>query len=351
MAWAEVSVDQATFSVTAEAIPGGVVLRFDVPEELKRRIDYFLLAKSSQPLMLTDIPASTFSKFAYYHDWHKDYFSKDDVGQTIYYHVEAFGNSGIAAYSWPLWTAWKVKNFPLTGVMLTPSAYRRIPLYESQVSQTRDLLPINWDWVMSYYIGRLYGYNQLEELASSRKNLFSRVGVSFLQTDLKFILERERKYFPQLAFGLEATQMIRDTSPPDVSNPSAEFLVKKGNQRSFGGLFLAASKEIGWFRSTIGWMQGTSPSKVIYLTELLPKASESDSGVFFNVSAAANKRFGIQWELLKPLRAKNSPWLINAQLGRLLHANFDVAYLHYEKGYEILAHLNFRLTVYPGGKK
>jgi hypothetical protein len=235
--------------------------------------------------------------------------------------------------------------------MLTPSAYRKIPIYESKISGLAHVLPINWDVDLSYYIGRLYGYNQLEELTPTRKNLFNRIGITFLQTDLKFILERERPFVPQIALGLEGASMLRDTGQPNVANPTAEFKAKKENQRIFGALFVAASKEFDRLRTTLGWMKGSSPSKLIYLTEFLPKASETDTGVFFNLAANFGRRFGLEWELLKPLDSRGSPWLINAQLGRVLHANFDLAYLHYDGGYEILAHLNFRLTVYPGGKK
>ncbi len=344
--------DAATFGVTAEAIPGGTVLRFNIDPRLRRQIESFYVARSSVPMMITDLSTAAYTQMPYYHDWYKDYFYRDDVGKTVYYHVEAWDKHGVIAYSWPLWVSWKVRMQPPTGIMLTPSAYRRIPLYESDASGTEHVLPINWDVTLSYYIGRLYGYNKLEELTTTRKNLFSRIGVSFLQTDVKFILERETGQVPQIALGLEGASMLRDVGAPSVANPTAEFQIKKENQRLFGGLYVAASKEIGWIRPTVGWVRGNSMSKLIYLTEFLPKSSESDSGVFVNMSVGANSRYAFQWEYLRPLRARGAPWMINAQLGKMLHANFDLAYLHYERGYEILAHLSFRLTIYPGsGKK
>ena len=82
----------------------------------------------------------------YYHDWYKDYFYAEDMGRKYYYHVEAYDSSGkLIALSEPPWVAWKVKEAPTAGIMLTPTAYRRLPLYDTAYSQASRLLPINLD--------------------------------------------------------------------------------------------------------------------------------------------------------------------------------------------------------------
>ncbi|MBI2071025.1 MAG: hypothetical protein HYT79_10555 [Elusimicrobia bacterium] len=290
----------------------------------------------------------------YYHDWYKDYFYQADMGRTFAFKVLAFRpDNTVLAVSFPEWLFWKPMQPPPSGLMLTPAAYRRIPLYDSDASASSKLLPVNVDILASYYIGRLYSYNRLEELTSTRRSLFSRIGVMFWQVDAKVILEREGPLLPELAVGMESSMMLNNAPAPSVSAAPGVTLTTKEKNRTFNGLFLVASKNFGWFNPSLGWVQGDSPSKLIYLSEFLTRDSDAKSGYFGGVVLKLGRRFALKGELIRPVGVKAAPYLINLQVGQALHANFDLAYLAYERGYEVMAHINFRYTFYPAtaGKK
>src|SRR5206468_1833004 len=126
------------------------------------------------------------------HDWYKDYFQIQDVGRTMYYRAEAYDvKKNLLGISQPAWVSWRVRRPPPTGVVMTPTAYRRVPIYDSPYSGASRLLPLNIDLNAIYYIGKLYSYNKLQELTNTRSSLFTRLGIWFLQLDAKLILERE----------------------------------------------------------------------------------------------------------------------------------------------------------------
>ncbi|MEK6543854.1 MAG: hypothetical protein AABZ44_05410 [Elusimicrobiota bacterium] len=333
-------------------------MRFDVGPKLERDIDSFKVwrttdAKTTAAETSCVLSSAAAENLRYYHDWYKDYFTRQQQGQTFFYHVHALGPQGdVVAGSQPSWVSWRVRTPPASGTVLTPSAYRKIPLYyDSQYSSTKKLLPVNVDITTTYYIGRLYGYNKLDELTTRRRELFSRLGAWFLQLEGKAILEAEGTYLPQLAVGAEGSYMLKDTKAPGVSNPTFAFnLEQKDTSRAFHGLFLVASKDWGWLQTGVGWIEGDAPSKLIYLTEFLNNESKSDKGYFVNTRLKITRRFALSAEYLKPLQSVGAPWLLNLQLGNLLRANFDLAYLRYNRGYDILAHLNFRYTLYPSFK-
>ncbi|MFC1521311.1 hypothetical protein ACFL6Y_02765 [Elusimicrobiota bacterium] len=334
--------------MTAEGIVRGIVLRFDAQRKLKRKIEHYLVIRSSIPREHAIEASSQSVKYPYYHDWHKDYFTKTETGQTFYYHVRAVNRNGdVIAYSEPYWQKWKVAEMPFSGVMLTPSAYRRVPIYDSPYSEYGTLFPMNIDIVTSYYIGRLYSYNRLSEITNRRKSLFTRVGVWFIQLEGKIILEKERRFIPQLAIGGDGSYMLRDTKAPGLSNPTFQFKVGKESSRPFNSLFCVASKKFWFLKPSVGLMRGSSPSKIIYLTEFLSKESESNVGIFYSLKLNVSRKLAFFIEMIEPRNAKSKPFLVNAQVGSFLHANFDLAYLKYSRGYDVLGHLNFRFTFYP----
>lgn len=343
----------STISVTMEPILGGVVVRFYPSDEIKRRIDHFLVYRSGVEKGRVVASTDTAARLNYYHDWYKDYFYENERGKTFAYRVEAYDlRGGKIGASEPEWNYWKARRLQRAGIMMTPSAYRQIPFYGSTDSGSSALFPINVDVTASYYIGRLYSYNRYDELTKTRRSLFSRIGVMFWQVDTKVILEREGRYFPQLALGAEGSMMLNNAPAPDVSAAPGITLTTKEKNRTFNGLFLVVSKDLGWINPTIGYMRGESPSKLIYLAEYLTKESEAKAGLFAGMVLRLGRKLSLHSEFIRPVGAKASPFLVNLQVGRALHTNFDVAYMKYDRAYEILAHINFRYTMYPTyGKK
>ena len=183
----------SSFTITAELITSGVVLKFPVSADLKNQLDHFLVWRTTG--VSGDVSPSANSLAArldYYHDWYKDYFYAGDLRQTFYYDVGAYDNSDrVIARGAPRNLPWIVREIPTSGLMLVPTAYRRVPMYDSASASVRRILPINLDITTIYFIGRIYGYNTLEELTNSRRVLFTRLGEGFIKIDVKVILEKE----------------------------------------------------------------------------------------------------------------------------------------------------------------
>jgi hypothetical protein len=57
--------------------------------------------------------------------------------------------------------------------------------------------------------------------------------------------------------------------------------------------------------------------------------------------------YPIGFEIMKFNGAHMNPYLINFKLGRLLRLNFDLAYLKYRGGYDILGLFQFRYNHFP----
>ena len=45
--------------------------------------------------------------------------------------------------------------------------------------------------------------------------------------------------------------------------------------------------------------------------------------------------------------APMNPWLINFKIGYFVKLNFDIAYLKYQGGYDVLGVLQFRYNYFP----
>ncbi|MEK7287961.1 MAG: hypothetical protein AAB091_05330 [Elusimicrobiota bacterium] len=331
-------------SISADSIPSGLSLRFPPAPALARRVDRFLVLRSTGdpngPVVSTD----TAVWLDYYHDWYKDYYYPGDLRRTFYYQVQAYdAESRLLARNDPPWYPWTVFDVPAQGLILVPTAYRKIPLYDSPTAEIGRLLPVNFDITTIYFIGRIYGHNDLNELTNTRNVLFTRVGTSFIQLDGKVILEKESRRFPQIAVGAEGAALLRD----GAQNPSFSVNFQKENSRKFTGLYAVASKQLRQAQFSLGWIAGSSPAKLIYLTELLPSAIQPDRGLFGGIRWQLTRKFSLETELIQTLGTPEKPWLLNLKLGSAVHTNFDVGYLHYRRGYEILAHFSFRYTLYP----
>ncbi|MBI4369101.1 MAG: hypothetical protein HY547_02610 [Elusimicrobia bacterium] len=346
--WAETGPALSTIAVTAESIPSGVILHFEPSSEMRSRLDHFRLWRSTDASAAFELSTGTSIKLDYYHDWFKDYFQASDLHSVFCYRLRAYDNENkTLARGLPDPVSWEIKEIPAQGLMLVPSAYRKIPLYDTESYGVGRLLPINIDITTVYFIGRIYGYNNLEDLTNTRSILFTRLGVWFIQGDAKVILEKETKYFPQLAVGVEGANLLRDSKQPEIQNPTFAFNFQKENSRRFVGLFTAASKQFGPIQTTLGYVQGSTPAKMIYLTEFLPAASQPEVGVFGGLTIQATRNFSFQTEFISALKTEERPLLINLKLGSKAHTNFDIGYLSYTGGYEVLAHFSFRYTLYP----
>lgn len=341
-----------SLSVTADSIPNGLALRFTPASSILKSIDQYLVLRTTSPFESSAVSTDSAVWVEYYHDWYKDYFYPQDLRKTFYYQVQAYDiQKRRLAISEPPWYPWTVYEVPEPGVMLAPTAYRKVPLYDSPGGVVGRLLPVNFDITTIYFIGRIYGHNELEELTNTRNVLFTRIGTWFLQMDGKVILERESRLFPQLAVGAEGAVLLRDGKAPGISNPSFAFNFQKENSRKFTGLYAVTSKQMRQTQVSIGGIVGSSPAKLVYLTEFLPSASQPDKAIFGGLEWRVTPKFSLESEVIYALGTPENPWLLNFKMGTAAHTNFDVGYLHYRRGYEVLAHISFRYTLYPQGGK
>jgi len=66
------------------------------------------------------------------------------------------------------------------------------------------------------------------------------------------------------------------------------------------------------------------------------------SGILFPKSF-----YPVKVEYMKFAPAPLSPYLVNLRIGSLLRLNFDISYLKFKGGYDILGMFSFRYSLYP----
>src|SRR3990167_7542347 len=99
------------------------------------------------------------------------------------------------------------KTYPtLSGILLTPTAY---------LGNQKEGIGLGLDINASYYIGRLYGKNTLP-WTTEKTNFIDRVGVWFLSADGKMQIQREGRFKPALAVGVDGTYTFRDAPQPSL---------------------------------------------------------------------------------------------------------------------------------------
>ncbi len=241
---------------------------------------------------------------------------------------------------------------PISGVVFTPTAYR---------STGHFITPgLGLDINAIYYIGRLYGKNNYPD-APYKTNYLDRLGVWLLTADGKIQLQSETKLRPAIAVGAQATALLRDSPQPQI-NQTASLTVSASNksvQVLTDGYFVA-SKKFGPTRASLGVMQGTIGNLAANLSEFLtPEAlhyynhAPTDTVVksrtvpFASFFFLPRNQNPLGLEFMKFQGAPQSPWLINLKIGYFIKLNFDIAYLKYQGGYDVLGLIQFRYNYFP----
>lgn len=240
----------------------------------------------------------------------------------------------------------------VSGVVLTPTAYRGAGRYSTP--------GMGLDINAMYFIGRLYGKNSFP-LAPRKTNYIDRLGVWLLATDGKMQIQSEGDFRPAMAVGGQATFLIRDSPQPSVqAGPSLTVKVgEKSNKLMTDGYFVT-SKKLGPARTSVGVMQGNIGDIVGSLSEFLtPEALQFYAGYakgtkllshtvpFASIFMLPKPEYPLGFEIMKFNGSPLSPWLINFKLGHFLKMNFDLSFLKYRGGYDILGVLQFRYNQFP----
>jgi hypothetical protein len=239
----------------------------------------------------------------------------------------------------------------ISGLVLMPTAYRGIG---------RDPnVGLGLDFNAAYYIGRLYGKNNFA-WTLDKTNYIDRIGQWLLTGDGKMQIQSEGEYRPAVAVGAMGMLAFRDAPQPSVGSTTGSTVnanVKKSTQ--LGGVYVVASKRFfNNFVPTIGYTEGDLSEIFGLLTDYLtPNAltlegqtgrTASSSGMLYGgvlIQTSPTRVFAI--ELMKPQGMVLNPLLINLNLGTLLKLNFQLSYLTFQGGYDVLGMIQFRYSQFP----
>lgn len=239
---------------------------------------------------------------------------------------------------------------PLSGIVLMPTAYR---------GKGKNTLGMALDINTAYYIGRLYGKNTLD-WTLQKTNYIDRVGVWLLTADAKMLVQTESRWRPALAAGVQAMYILRD-SPSPTLNPTSKptFSVKVDRTDTLLGSYVVLSKRAHpKLITSIGYMEGDIADIFPHLSEFLTKDALIFSGHSGQEATSRNLFFaGFIWlpkptypigiEIILPQGAPANPKLINLHLGQLLKLNFEISYLMFENGWDLLGMFHYRYTYFP----
>ncbi|MBI4348801.1 MAG: hypothetical protein HY553_18325 [Elusimicrobia bacterium] len=243
----------------------------------------------------------------------------------------------------------RVPPAAISGVVFTPTAYRGLGRYN------RPGLGLDFNGV--YYIGRLYGKNS-SDYTTRKTNYIDRIGAWFVSADGKMQLQSETKWRPAMAAGVQGYFTFRDAPQPSIQTPGVTVNVSQKSTRALADAYVVFSKKTGPVRSSVGYMQGNFADGIPLLTEFLSRealnfsgrpntTAQSKSAFFFSILGLPKPAYPLGFEFIKPNGMALSPYLINFKLGYFLKLNFDIAYLKFQNGYDLLGMFQFRYNYFP----
>ena len=239
----------------------------------------------------------------------------------------------------------------VSGLIMTPTAYRGAGRFNAP--------GLGLDFNAAYFIGRLYGKNNYPD-APAHTNYIDRLGVWTLTVDGKMQIQSDAGWRPAVAVGGQTVFMFRDSPQPRVNTPAVTVKVNAKSTQILTDAYVVASKNFHGVRSSLGMMQGNIGDLAANLSEFLtPEALRfynhapvgtvvtSRSVPFGSVFYMIKPDYPIGFEVMKFNGAPGSPMLVDFKIGRFLKLNFDVAYLRFQGGYDLLGLFEFRYNQFP----
>lgn len=240
---------------------------------------------------------------------------------------------------------------PLSGVIFTPTAYR---------GHDQDNSPgLGLDINAAYVIGRLYGKNSFKN-SPAKTNYLDQVGVWMLTADGKMQLQSETEIRPAVAFGTQGTLLFRDTSQPTASGPGPVTAnVSNNSTQLLSDAYLVMTKKFYFTRLSLGIMFGDFGDAVAQFSNFLsPTALEfyaQDPGQtvvshtipFMNVIFMPTSNHPIELEAMNFDGAALHPMLINLKASHYLKMDFNLGYLKFDGGYDLLGIIAYRYNFWP----
>lgn len=249
--------------------------------------------------------------------------------------------------------AYDTGKVPLSGIVLMPTAYR---------GRGRNAVGLGLDFNAAYYIGRLYGKNSYDWTVE-KKNYLDRIGLWLLSADSKMQVQTEGKWRPAMAAGVQGIFKFRDSPQPPI-NGTFNLTVKATGKKTetYANAYVALTKRLHpKFLVNAGYSDGDMPKIIYSMSEFLSKeainrgrnASASDelqipTGMLFGGFMWLPKKDSpIGLEFMAPQGAPQSPRLINLHLGTLLKLNFELSYLTFKGGWDLMGMFQFRYNYLP----
>lgn len=242
---------------------------------------------------------------------------------------------------------------PLSGIILTPTAYR---------GKGENSIGLGLDFNAAYYIGRLYGKNTFD-WTLEKKNYIDRVGVWLLMADAKMLIQTEGKFRPAMAVGVCGTFQFRDAPQPDRGKPGVSVKIDSKNTDNFANAYMVISKRPHpRLIFSTGYSDGESPRMIYQFSEFLSKEAINQSNditplttpvkipeslIFGGIIWFLKPNYPVSIEFLIPQGAPQKPRLINLHLGSILKLNFELSYLKFEGGWDLLGMFQFRYSYFP----
>ena len=237
----------------------------------------------------------------------------------------------------------------VSGIVLTPTAYRGL----GHNNRPGLGLDIN----TAYYIGRLYGKNNLS-YTTKKSNFIDRLGVWLFTFDGKMQLQSEGDFKPALASGVQGTFTFRDAPQPSLQTVNVTVKPTEKTNTTMAGAYFVATKKIYGVRSSLGFMQGNAGDSVAQLSEYLTEQAllfggnpgqkaASKSTLFASLLVLPTPSYPLAVEMVKPNGMALNPILFNFKLGHFLKLNFDLAYLKFAGGWDLMGMFQFRYNQFP----
>ncbi|HCC47323.1 MAG TPA: hypothetical protein DEQ38_04290 [Elusimicrobia bacterium] len=241
---------------------------------------------------------------------------------------------------------------PLSGIVLMPTAYR---------GRGRNAIGLGLDFNAAYYIGRLYGKNSYDWTVE-KKNYLDRVGLWLLSADSKMQVQTEGRWRPAMAAGVQGILKFRDAAQPTLNQPSVSTKIDSKNTDSYANAYVTLTKRLHpKFLLNAGYSDGDMPKVIYGLSEFLSKeainlsnnrntsdALQIPSGMLFaGLIWLPRTNSPIGLEVMIPQGAPQSPKLFNLHLGTLLKLNFELSYLTFKGGWDLMGMFQFRYNYLP----
>lgn len=247
----------------------------------------------------------------------------------------------------PARKAWR-EPLNVGGAVLTPTAYR---------AWGKPGPGLSADMNAAYYIGRLYGRNSLT-WTTDKTNFIDRIGVWFLSVDGKMQIQPEERWVPAVGVGAEGVYVFRDAPQPSLQSPTVAVKVSAPTTKALSGAYGVFSKKVLGQYWSLGFERGNAGNRVSFLSEFLTPQALTFSGhlgqtvqassvLFASVILFPSTSFPIKIEHMRFQGAPVGPTLTNFRIGGILHLNFDISYLKFAGGYDVLGMFGFRYSLYP----